>query len=268
MAVGTLSKYICVTVFTHLGFNNMETGDGEKTSKSESAPQTQQLCRYFSQGRHCNFGKKCKFLHVRDDGSAQEKDTIKTPSQSDVTPPNSEDPGGNVGQRPPVTNNSRAVPAAGRRPCRYFISGHCTMEDRCRFWHPPQVPSVDDLPVPGNHTRPAQRRPPVQRPSILQEVKLCDLTEDVAKDLRDTEIKQLKKRFPKDQLIIQEQSEVTYYRVTVEATDPDWVNIFFDLFSPLLYSKSYYLYNTLHLSLNFFNVTQIETVLISIRDKN
>lgn len=64
------------------------------------------------------------------------------------------------------------------------------------------------------------------RPSVLQEVKLCDLTEDVAKQLRDTEIRQLKKRFPKDQLIIQERSDgkLTYYRMSVAATDPDWVN--------------------------------------------
>lgn len=233
----------------------METGDGEKTGESEPVPQTLQLCRFFSQGRHCNFGKKCKFLHVRHEVSAQEKDTITTPSQRDVTPPNSEGPGGNAGQRPPTTNNSRAAPAASHRPCRYFISGHCTMEDRCRFWHPPQVPSVDDLPVPGNYTTPAQRMP-VPRPSILQEVKLCDLTEDATKELRDTEIKQLKKRFPKDQLIIQERSDgkVTYYRATVEATDPDWVNIFFDLLlsSPFQQkSTPYYIYNTVQLSLNF-----------------
>lgn len=205
----------------------METGGGEKTSESESAPQMQQLCRFFSQGKNCKFGKKCRFLHVRDDASAHERDAFKTPSLPNVTPPNSEDPGGNVGQRPPATNPSRAASAAGLRPCRYFLSGHCTMEDSCRFWHPPQFPSVDVLPDRGNHTRPPQSRPPVPRPSILSEVKLCDLTEDVAKELRDTEIKCLKKRFPKDQLIIQEQNEVTYYRVAVKATDPDWVNIFF-----------------------------------------
>lgn len=202
----------------------MENSEGEKTGESKLVHQTQQLCRFFSQGRHCNFGKKCRFLHVRDDAKAHEKKTARTLSQSDVMPPHSEVPGRDVGHRPPPTNNSRAAPSAGRRPCRYFISGHCTMEDRCRFWHPPQFPSLDDQPVPGNHARPVQRMPPVPRPNILQEVKLCDLTEDVTKQLRDTEIKQLKKRFPKDQLIIQERSDgmVTYYRVTVEATDPDW----------------------------------------------
>lgn len=198
----------------------MENGEGEK----EPVLHTQQLCRFFSQGRHCNFGKKCRFLHIRDDARAHEKKTIRTPRQSDVTSSTSEAPGGHVGHRPPPppsVSNSRV----GRRPCRYFISGHCTMEDRCRFWHPPQLPPVDDQSVPGNYTKPAQRMPPVPRPSILQEVKLCDLTEEVARQLRDTEIKQLKKRFPKDQLIIQERSDgkVTYYRTTVEATDPDWV---------------------------------------------
>ncbi|XP_039987897.1 uncharacterized protein si:dkey-24l11.2 [Xiphias gladius] len=202
----------------------MENGEEGRTGESEPVRHTQQLCRFFSQGRHCSFGKRCKFLHVRDDTSAQVMKTVRTPSQSNATRPNSEDPGGNVGQGPLPANNSRAGPSAGRRPCRYFISGHCTMEDRCRFWHPPQLPPVDELPVSGSQTRPAQRMPPVSRPSILQDVRLCDLTEDVAKQLRDTEIKQLKKRFPKDQLIVQERSDgkVTYYRVTVEATDPDW----------------------------------------------
>lgn len=207
----------------------MEDGEEGKTGESEPAPHTQQVCRFFSQGRHCSFGKKCKFLHVRRDASAHEK--------SAVTPANSEDFRGNAGHRPPLANNTRAAPAAGRRPCRYFISGHCSMEDRCRFWHPPQFPQVDDLPVSGNQTRPTQRMPPTPRPGIPQEVKLCDLTEDVAEQLRDTEIRQLKKRFPKDQLIIQERSDgkVTYYRVTVEATDPDWVNSFFYLLSVLFF---------------------------------
>lgn len=190
----------------------MENGNKEKTGESEPVLHTQQqLCRFFSQGRHCNYGKKCRFLHVRDDAK-------------DVTSPNSEVPGGNLGQRPPPTGSFRAAPEFSRRPCRYFISGYCAMEDRCRFWHPPQLPPLDDQPVPVKNTRPAQRMPPVPRPSNLLEVKLCDLTEDVTKQLRDTEIMQLKKRFPKDQLIIQERSDgkVTYYRATVKATDPDF----------------------------------------------
>ncbi|XP_062246222.1 uncharacterized protein si:dkey-24l11.2 [Platichthys flesus] len=200
----------------------MESCEEGTVTESEPVQRTQPLCRFFSQGRHCSFGNRCKFQHVRDDTAAHEKETNRTPSQPDFN----QDPGGNVGHRPPHPNKSRAGPpgAGRRRPCRYFLSGHCTMEDRCRFWHPPQLPSVDDLPVSGDQMKPAQRMIPVPRPSILQEVKLCDLTEDVAEQLRETEIKQLKKRFPKDKLIIQERSDgkVTFYRMTVEATDPDW----------------------------------------------
>lgn len=129
-----------------------------------------------------------------------------------------------MGVRPPPTSYTRAAAAGGRRPCRYFMSGHCAMEDRCRFWHPAESPSVNDLPGSGWNTNPVQGKAPVTRPGVPQEVKLCDLTEEVSKQLRDTEIRLLQKRFPKDQLIIQERSDgkVTYYRVSVEATDPDW----------------------------------------------
>ncbi|XP_058502393.1 uncharacterized protein si:dkey-24l11.2 [Solea solea] len=192
----------------------MEKDEEGKAGESQPPPHTQQPCRFFSQGRHCSYGKKCRFLHV-----------TCLPNEPDATPLNSENPGETVGDRPPLVDNSRAAPAGPRRrPCRYFLSGYCAMEDRCRFWHPPQFPLVDNLPVAGSQTRPAQRKPPVPHPSVLHEVKLCDLTEETTGKLRDTEIKQLKKRFPKDQLIIQERSDgkMTYYRVAVAATDPDW----------------------------------------------
>lgn len=98
------------------------------------------------------------------------------------------------------------------------------MEDRCHYWHPPQFPLVDDQPV-GDGGRP--RVPHAPPPSALQVVKLSDLTDNITKQLRDTEIKQLIKRFPKEQLIVQERSDgqVTFYRATVQPTDPDWVNI-------------------------------------------
>lgn len=213
----------------------MKENGEEDLGDSAPALNTQPICRFFSQGRQCNYGKKCRFQHIRDDVKAHEKKTIRTPRESDVTSLNSDVPGGHLGQRPAPNSNSRVGPASVRRPCRYFISGHCSMEDRCRFWHPPQFPQEDDQPVSGNYPRPAQRMPPVPRPGILQEVKLCDLTEDVTKQLRDTEINQLKKRFPKEQLIIQERSDgmLTYYRATVEATDPDWVSFLFHLLSPL-----------------------------------
>lgn len=207
----------------------MEDGEGEKKGESERGFNTQQLpvCRFFSQGRHCNFGKKCRFRHIREDAQAPERKPMRTPGQEDVTYPNSDADGGNVGPRSAPMSSSRVASAAGGRPCRYFLSGHCTMEDRCRFWHPPQLLQKDDFTSAGNYAVSAQRVAGVTRPGVPQEIKLCELTEEVAKQLRDTEIKQLRKRFPKDHLIVQEQSDgkLTYYRATVGATDPDWVKV-------------------------------------------
>ncbi|XP_028306294.1 uncharacterized protein LOC114465467 isoform X2 [Gouania willdenowi] len=174
----------------------------EKTEESVPKPflHGRQPCRFFSQGKRCHFGEKCKFLHVRNNG----RDHEKKPNLSEA-------------------NTSQTPTLPSLRPCRYFLSGHCTMEDRCRFWHPPQHAPMDEQPVPAAQTKVTQNLR-VSRPGVCQDVKLSDMTDEVTKQLCDTEITQLKKRFPKDQLIIQERSDgkVTYYRATVEATDPDW----------------------------------------------
>lgn len=194
----------------------MESPAGDTESKP--VPQSQPVCRFFSQGRHCNFGKKCKFLHTNDNITAS-KHVGGAPGQ----------PGGRClesrGEHED-SQRSRSSVSAPRRPCRYFLSGHCAMEERCRFWHPLQFPPEDVTLGPGNPTKAAPRCPPASIHSGPLEVKLGDMTEEKANQLRDTEIKQLQKRFPKEQLIIQERSDgkVTYYRMTVEATDPDWVN--------------------------------------------
>ncbi|XP_061679715.1 uncharacterized protein si:dkey-24l11.2 [Syngnathoides biaculeatus] len=201
----------------------MENGDGMETCEPKTGRQTQQLCRFFSQRRRCNFGAKCRYLHVRVDSISDQKDEITTlcqPGHPSLHSVRHEEEGDvNV-----LTAKLKASSGAGRRACRYFLSGHCTMEDRCRFWHPPQFPSVGDHADSVEQTNLSQRRLPAPRPNVLQEVKLSELTEDVAAQLRDTEIKQMKRRFPKERLIIQERSDgkVTYYRATVEATDPDW----------------------------------------------
>lgn len=204
----------------------MENGDGGKTCEPKVVPKTQQLCRFFSQGRRCYFGAKCKYLHTRGDSRYVQKEAITTPNQADVT---SLPPVGLEGDGDVLTAKPKASSGAGRHACRYFLSGHCTMEDRCRFWHPSQFPKVGDQAESTEQIGFMQRRAPAPRPNVLQEVKLCELTKDVGAQLRETEIKQLKRRFPKDRLIIQERSDgkFMYYRATVEATDPDWVNIDF-----------------------------------------
>ncbi|XP_075713762.1 uncharacterized protein LOC142749524 [Rhinoderma darwinii] len=194
-------------------------------------PQSQQprLCRFYSQGRYCQFGRRCRFLHQRmDDKPRPEKKNKSvlpndTAEQSKVTEPlvlhSKDEP------NPVLPKNQTEVPHRqyrNRRLCRYFASGYCSMDQNCRFWHPQKLPAVHDEKS-GNKEPPCRTK--VERPSVIpEEIKTTNLTPELAAKLRDTEISQLLKRFPKDKLIIQEREDgkVTYYRVTVEPTDPDW----------------------------------------------
>lgn len=249
------------------------------------ASQARPLCHFYSQGRYCHFGKKCRFVHQRSDGAKQALSTLvnKPLSGADASPEQDREPaeplpeaGSLETPRQEICQPSRAFRPSQlrdqqqqqqlhtRRPCRYFLSGFCAMEDRCRFAHPQRFPPVTDRPAPteadnvrprvpvaspqqeANSIRPrfpvarpqqdansVRPRVPVARPQQgQQEVKLSELTEELAKQLRATEIQQLTKRFPKDRLIVQEREDgkVTYYRVTVQATDPDWVKFMHSVF--------------------------------------
>lgn len=206
--------------------------DTEISSKdvSQKAERAQQLCRFYSQGRRCYYGKRCHFLHQRASGAPKDGENATSHKEKEAKEPQqqlSENSQPTTEDLPPPSNHKPAPvrQQRARRPCRYFLSGFCAMEDRCRFLHPQEFPPVED-----KHQGPKERssfRPnaPAMRPAKSHEqVKLAELTEEVCKQLRETEIAQLMKRFPKDKLIIQEREDgqLTYYRVTVEATDPDW----------------------------------------------
>ncbi|KAK7891562.1 hypothetical protein WMY93_023525 [Mugilogobius chulae] len=151
------------------------------------------------------------------------------PSLQEVSSSQSEDHGH------AYTSRARAAPTP--RPCRYFLAGFCSMEERCRFLHPAHMPPVEDPPAQKpqscegqpREARPYETKPrgpqprgPQPRPDLTRDLKLNELTEEMVQKLRLTEIQQMKKKFPKDLLIIQEQENMAYYRATVEATDPDW----------------------------------------------
>lgn len=217
--------------------NDSSSQSTEMTSKdtSQKAGQVQQLCRFYSQGRRCYYGKKCRYLHQRasekdgENGAAhKEKEGNLDGHPSDPQQQLSENSQSGTGEHLPQSSHKTAPvrQERARRPCRYFLSGFCAMEDRCRFLHPQQFPPVEDQTYGLKERSSFRPSAPAARPAKSQEqVKLADLTDEVCKQLRATEIAQLMKRFPKDKLIVQEREDgqLTYYRVTVEATDPDWV---------------------------------------------
>lgn len=203
----------------------------EDTAQSPIVTQHAQeprLCRFYSHGRYCHFGRRCRFLHQRKDDKRPEKNNRpvfpnKTEEQNEATEPlapQSENEPNRI-----VPKNHPEPPQKqyrNRRLCRYFASGYCSMDQNCRFWHPQKLPAVhDDL----SENKKPPCRTKVERPSVIpEEIRSENLTAELAANLRDTEISQLLKRFSKDKLIIQEREDgkVTYYRVIVEPTDPDW----------------------------------------------
>ncbi|XP_067871479.1 uncharacterized protein si:dkey-24l11.2 [Heterodontus francisci] len=218
---------------------------GTSQSKPRSTNLLPPVCRFYSRGKYCQFGRRCRFLHghlepricpsVPENHSEGTAENISQCQSSGESPADSgaiglaEDPGA---QGPVRFGVPKALGPRDRakRPCRYYLSGYCVMEDRCRFWHPEKQPPLRDFmdsePARVN-LRPAGPliRPPVPRPAVVKdEVKLTELTQEVARQLRETEISQLMKRFPKEQLIVQESEDgkQTYYRIVVEPTDPDW----------------------------------------------
>ncbi|KAL6479199.1 hypothetical protein MHYP_G00126320 [Metynnis hypsauchen] len=219
--------------------NRTLTEDSRNQTSQQATAPTKQLCRFYSQGRRCYYGKRCHFLHQktapsdalgslenRPDPKSECVDKESTAYAGCSVPLQQSDMCGGCEKEhalPSDPGASSAKQTRARKPCRYFMSGFCAMEDRCRFWHPQQFPPVEDQPV-VSRERGGSRPPASRPPTVLEQVRLADLTEEMSKKLRDTEISQLMKRFPKDKLIVQEREDgqLTYYRVTVEATDPEW----------------------------------------------
>ncbi|XP_029431808.1 uncharacterized protein LOC115075507 isoform X2 [Rhinatrema bivittatum] len=228
-------------------------------SRSGNERRGPRLCRFFSQGRYCQFGKRCRFLHQykpskapaeasapnnsgKADGQDLQDSVKETSAPSDSTS-EAKALAGCTGKvldgspSPQSTGNDAPVPpevprkaSRPKKQCRYFRSGYCALESRCRFWHPePQLPLSDGRSSEGGRdpqeTKPLVKPLPVARPCMVrEEMKLHEITPELAKRLKETEVAQLVRRFPKDKLIIQEREDgkVTYYRITVEPTDPDW----------------------------------------------
>lgn len=201
-------------------------------------PRHRQPCRFYSQGKNCQFGENCRFLHQGEEAKQALKGVDNMLRGVQETGDGRVEPGPEGAES---CSQARRLPHPGTtphrrgqstRPCRYFLSGHCALEDRCRFWHPDDLP-----PVAEPNTRP---REPVEPPSVIQDVRLSELTEEVARRLRDTEITQLAKRFPRDQLIVQEREDgqLTLYRFIVHPSDPDWVIPYLMMSHSIIYMGS------------------------------
>ena len=192
-------------------------------------------CKFYARTGRCRFGKQCRYTHcsvsskvadspARDSAGVTNEAVRSHPPQS-----------GRKTNTPTTTHiGPKRTSVQERKICRYFKVGTCKMGDLCKFRHPqsgvcsvvndqhPEVLSSHQ----GSSCEPIKQeasRKPNMRAFIggFKKLSLDKLSADDLKKMRQTEIEQLKKRYPKA-------SETTNdpgcYKFIFVPSDPDWVS--------------------------------------------
>ncbi|CAH1253728.1 Hypp1230 [Branchiostoma lanceolatum] len=204
-----------------------------KDGTSKPSSNRKKLCWIYSRGQRCRFGSECRFLHERRTGGADTGEDAARKTEG-------------LRERPPQSARRTAGQNRSKRLCRYFKNGTCTMEDRCKFFHPKSLDNVEvsndvngtskeevgeagvQQPlVPQNAERPSRvihsAHKPVPRPG-RPTVSMEGATEEELSKLQETEISLLKKRFSKEDIeeITEEDTNCKAYKIQVSPSDPDW----------------------------------------------
>lgn len=161
---------------------NEKGGEGRKINKP---------CFKFTKTGTCPFGDSCKYQHVVKENK-KKSFTKKTTKHVDKT----------------YEGSGRPL------PCKFFLKGHCKLGKNCQFWHPTQD-EASFLKQEKRETVKTPLRKVVERPKY----KIDELTEDKQMELRETEIEQLKKKFPQ---FMKLDYKLETYSIQFVASDPDW----------------------------------------------
>ena len=196
-------------------------------------------CKFYARTGRCHFGKQCRYTHC----SVSSK-VAENPAEDSAGVKNEA-----VRSHPPQSSGKTSAPITTqigpkrtsdqrRKTCRYFKVGTCKMGDGCKFRHPlgsaqsevcsvvndqhPDVPSAHQ----GSSCEPIKQeasRKPNMRSFIGGFKKLCldKLSADDLEKMRQTEIEQLKKRYPKAS---ETTDDPAFYKFIFVPSDPDWVS--------------------------------------------
>ena len=214
-----------------------------------------QVCKFFSRNGFCKFGDSCKYLHELNHGN-DDFDQTDVRERANY--------GGRRGGRRGRGFNRQQIRSGidvnthdkretksfrpgkqkprTRQLCRYFKEGDCRHGDQCKFWHPSDLPEVDQLE--GNageveeltdqlgalsasgkeseagKSQPNKRRIVVQPTS---EFSIETLTDEDAANHRVAEVNLLLKRFPRAEITALPRRKEEAYKIVFTPTDPDWV---------------------------------------------
>lgn len=207
--------------------NNQYEDDLKRNPNYEN--ESRLLCRIYARTGYCRYENSCRFAHLSPE-AMEVRARYQDPEFHGSDTPTNVDPrqkkGGNPdGRIQPVKRSS-----AARTKCRFFMGGYCKLGDKCKFLHP-DIGVVKNLqeerPDDGKAKLQAVVKPqtkgraPVKPPLGRQMIhNINELKPEEFTQLRETEIQQLKKRYPKRQEI--RDGEEMQYKFTFRPTDPDW----------------------------------------------
>ena len=221
----------------------------KKNSPEGAVPPESNLCRSYARNRFCRYGKRCRYLHIQlpkskergsRNGTALRKSgyvgrTAGAHFRDDEKEEEEEIEGEEVQNEDAdlneVLKNVRvSEEGSQRKVCRFFRQGYCHYGNKCRFLHQkrgnikPTEGCRGEKEEQGSSETPRVVRPAFQAPHI-QVYNRETMSEETLKQLRETELRQLKRRFPKEKLeVVEEGDTLGRFIITFSPTDPDWVS--------------------------------------------
>jgi len=212
------------------------------SSVSDSRPdgavkeKKQRPCHFFLKKGYCHFGKRCRFQHIpsrligkksedasdevndKDKFLSNEKEEENQDVKEDLATKPVEDETGSKKKTEKAVGKSK-------KPCHFYAKGYCKFGNRCKFFHQQNKANKIDPTIPNENIKENDFIEVVKRKTQNTQIyKIEDLNLEQQVELRQIEINQLKKRFPKDKVtVVEETEEACKIRFTFTPTDPDWV---------------------------------------------
>ena len=209
-------------------------------------PPEANLCKFYIKNRFCRYGKRCRYLHiqlpktggrgVRNSGNVEDsaKTNLEDEKEKEETQEAQEVQNEDLALNEVLNKTVLEVRqnSQQRRICRFFRQGFCHYGNRCRYLHSDKKAEDATKPLNLANTRDKEQKsdsPRVIKPTLqtphIQVYNRETVSSEKLKELRDTEVRQLKRRFPKEKLEIAEEGDaLSRYIFTFSPTDPDWVS--------------------------------------------
>ncbi|XP_060557009.1 uncharacterized protein LOC132717539 [Ruditapes philippinarum] len=220
--------------------DNPNSNDGILNKKEEKFEVS--LCKFYAKTRFCRYGNRCKYKHVlprKDDCRLKDESQSEVDQNDEIKNENQQDKVQNEGKIE-VDNKQEKKAEVSKKHCKFYKKGYCRYGIRCTFYHADKQkerivskqhqPPADSSKTSENVTANIDQRQEesgwrqISRPpKIINVFTREDVDAKKQAELRDTEIKQLKRRFPPENLeIVSDTEECANFIFTFFPTDPDW----------------------------------------------